>query len=147
MKNLTALIVDDEPVNGRLYQAILKMENMHALTLSDSRDAVTLYTMIHPDIDIVLMDVSMPHLDGAQCLSAMRRMNPSIRCIAITGHLDHPSLNEMIEMGLYGIIRKPVASGEFIKTVKQSMDAKGYIQRHAQHVSHRRANIQLHPAS
>ena len=108
-------LVDDDESNRLMYQEILRQDGYHVVTACDGGAAVHFYNMVHPDIDLVVLDVDMPILDGGSCLRAMRAVNPDLACLAITGHIDHPNLNDMIAQGISGILRKPF-SGEELKS-------------------------------
>lgn len=124
MKHITALIVDDDEVNCRLLQQMLKPAGIEAVTVSNAEDAAILYSIVHCDIDIVILDVVMPGMNGATCLQAMLRTNPELRCLAMTGHIAHASLDQMIELGLCGILRKPFETGQLIRKIQDITSAR-----------------------
>ncbi len=118
------LLIDDNEHNRLLYQEMLKKHNFHVATACDGSDAVHFFTMVHPDIDLVILDVEMPGLNGSECLRAMRALNPEICCLAITAHIDHPSLADMIKQGISGILRKPFSSEELAGWVRRLLTPK-----------------------
>lgn len=113
------LLVDDNEANRLMYQEILRGHSYHVVTACDGAAAKDFYTMVHPDISLVLLDVDMPILDGSSCLRSMRSINPDLSCVAITAHIDHPKLDDMISQGISGILRKPFGRSELLKWVEK----------------------------
>lgn len=117
----TILLLDDDAANCLLLQRLLEHHRFHAVSACKGEDALMLYRLVHPDVDLLVLDVDMPDMNGAECLEAMRQINPEVCCLAITGHIDHPGLDRMISLGISGILRKPFSSDEFIKWVERLM--------------------------
>ena len=111
----TILLVDDNEHNCRMYKEMLSNDGYLVSTASDGVDAIHFYNMVHPDIDLVILDVDMPRVNGADCLRSMRELNHDLCCLAITAHIDHPCLTDMISQGISGILRKPFGSLELCK--------------------------------
>jgi two-component system cell cycle sensor histidine kinase/response regulator CckA len=79
------LIVDDERVVRRALQRILERDG-HLVTLAESgREAIDLYAALWKDLDVVVLDLLMPDLDGREVLRRMREMNPDVRAILSSG--------------------------------------------------------------
>ena len=113
------LLVDDDIANCLLYKEILEEAGYTVIALHDGAQAKDFCAMAHPDIDLVILDVEMPYLDGAQCLSEIRALNPELACLAVTAHIDHPQLDTMISHGISGILRKPFENTELIKWARK----------------------------
>jgi two-component system cell cycle sensor histidine kinase/response regulator CckA len=79
------LIVDDERVVRRALQRILERDG-HLVTLAESgREAIDLYAALWKDLDVVVLDLLLPDLDGREVLRRMREMNPDVRAILSSG--------------------------------------------------------------
>lgn len=79
------LIVDDERVVRRALQRILERDG-HLVTLAESgREAIDLYAALWKDLDVVVLDLLMPDLDGREVLRRMRELNPDVRAILSSG--------------------------------------------------------------
>src|SRR5512136_1403579 len=99
------LIVDDERVVRRALQRILERDG-HLVTLAESgREAIDLYAALWKDLDVVVLDILMPDLDGREVLRRMREMNPDVRAILSSGFTveSDPSLS----MAGTWILQKP----------------------------------------
>jgi CheY-like chemotaxis protein len=89
------LIVDDEPVVRRALQRILERDG-HQVTLAErGQEAIDLYADRWKDLDVVVLDVRMPDVDGREVLRRMREVNPDVRAILSSGYAveSDPSLS------------------------------------------------------
>jgi CheY-like chemotaxis protein len=79
------LVVDDEPVVRRALQRILERDG-HAVTVAEcGRQALEIYRERWRDVAVVILDVTMPDLDGREVLRQMREVNPGQRAILSSG--------------------------------------------------------------
>jgi PAS domain S-box-containing protein len=79
------LIVDDDPAIRQANQSILESYHYKTLVAKDGAEAIALYTHHQTEIDIVLMDVMMPNVDGITVVRALQKMNPMVKIIALSG--------------------------------------------------------------
>ncbi len=79
------LVVDDEKVVRRALQRILERDG-HKVTLAEcGQEAIDLYGAHWEEIDVVVLDVMMPDVDGREVLRRMRELNPDVRVILSSG--------------------------------------------------------------
>ena len=79
------LVVDDERVVRRALQRILERDG-HQVTLAEcGQEAIDRYTAHWEDLDVVVLDVMMPDVDGREVLRRMRELNPGVRAILSSG--------------------------------------------------------------
>jgi CheY-like chemotaxis protein len=79
------LVVDDEPVVRRVLQRILERDG-HQVTLAGcGQEAIDLFAGRWKDIDVVVLDMMLPDLDGREILRRMREVNPGTRAILSSG--------------------------------------------------------------
>ena len=89
------LIVDDEQVVRRALQRILERDG-HRVTLAErGQEAIDLYAARWRDLDVVVLDVTMPDIDGREVLRRMREVNPDVRAVLSSGYTveSDPSLS------------------------------------------------------
>jgi len=89
------LIVDDEQVVRRALQRILERDG-HQVTLAErGQEAIDLYAARWRDLDVVVLDVTMPDIDGREVLRRMREVNPDVRAVLSSGYTveSDPSLS------------------------------------------------------
>ncbi len=81
----------------------------------DGRVAVELARQLQPDI--VLMDISMPELNGLKATAKLKRVAPDIKIIALTRHTDEAYLKELLQAGVSGYVLKQSAITELIRAI------------------------------
>jgi PAS domain S-box-containing protein len=82
----TILLVDDEESLTALGTRMLEHLGFTVLTAADGMQAVELYRERGKEIDLVLMDLTMPHMDGAEAFGELRRLNPEVRVVLASGY-------------------------------------------------------------
>jgi PAS domain S-box-containing protein len=79
------ILVDDEPNVRDITAAILSRHGYRVLVAGDGTEAVALFAPRSNEIRLVITDVNMPHLDGAAVANVVRRINPEVQILAISG--------------------------------------------------------------
>ena len=115
---LRVLIVDDHPL---MRAGILRFEktvrNVDILEAVDGLDALELATQTHPDI--VLMDISMPGLNGIDAARRMAAAVPGCKIIMLSMHQDEQRVVESIRAGAAGYLMKDVAVAEVATAIER----------------------------
>lgn len=101
------LVVDDETCVRSLLAAGLAAHGFIVRAVSAGAEAVALYASHRELIDVVLMDVCMPGLDGPATLRALRSINPDIRCCFMSGGLGDHTEDSLRSSGSAVLLRKP----------------------------------------
>jgi CheY-like chemotaxis protein len=121
-KSLTGrkvLIVDDDIRNIFALTSILEQHHMITLSAETGRDAIRIVEWT-PDVDIVLMDVMMPEMDGLDTTRAIRQ-NPRFRSlpiIAVTAKAMKGDREKCIEAGAWDYLSKPVDPDELLAMLR-----------------------------
>ncbi len=79
------LVVDDEPNIRNMSAAILARHGYRVLTAADGAEAIALFAARNRDIRIVVTDMSMPNVDGDALAALVRRLNPAVKVIMVSG--------------------------------------------------------------
>lgn len=107
MKNLTILVVDDDPVIRRLLQQRLKKANYNVLVAADGYKAETILHDKH--VDVVLTDLMMPgNIGGIEVTEIAKNISSSIEVILITAHSSVDTAVEAMKRGASDYLEKPV---------------------------------------
>src|SRR5262245_3762159 len=101
------LVVDDENLVRVMVQLGLEQDGFDVYLASDGREAIQLYRKHLQSIDIVLLDVRMPGLDGPQTLDALRQVNPRILVCLMSGDTGAYRLDDLRRRGAADFIAKP----------------------------------------
>ncbi len=111
----TVLVVDDEIINRILCQDILESLNFKVLLANDGLEAVDIYIKKHSEINIVLMDMIMPNMNGMDAFKKMKEINPNCKVIISSGFTRDESMVDLLQNGLSGFIKKPYSINELSK--------------------------------
>ena len=118
------LIVDDEVVILSTLENILENLGYKVSTGSNGQEAVNVYEENYQDIDLIIMDMMMPKMNGKEAIINMRKINPSCQVIMTSGFIKDADLNEVISMGLIEFIRKPYRLLELNQVIEKCFDSK-----------------------
>ncbi|NJP22415.1 MAG: response regulator [Hydrococcus sp. CRU_1_1] len=99
------LIVDDEPSICKMSETLLKSYGYRVLTARNGIEAIALFTENKDKIDVILMDLLMPSMDGTSAIEELKKINPQVK-IVVTSGLD--SCND----GIGGVLQKPYTTEE-----------------------------------
>jgi PAS domain S-box-containing protein len=103
----TILLVDDEESLVALGARMLEHLGFTMLTAADGLQAVELYRERGKEIGLVLMDLTMPHMDGAKAFGELRRLNPEVRVVLASGYSGEDVAARFAGKGLAGVLQKP----------------------------------------
>lgn len=104
---LGVLVVDDEPLVLCLLKVFLPRIGFTVWTADNGKEAVSLYERQGGQIDLVLLDVRMPILDGPQTLRELRRLDPNVKCCFMSGYTGLYTAENLKQMGALAVFDKP----------------------------------------
>ena len=115
------LLVDDEA--GVLYVAsqALARAGFEVLTASSGADALRCVGARADDIGLVILDLTMPELDGRDTLIALRKLRPSLRVVLTSGYSEQEALREFGDGTLAGFLQKPFGPRTLIDCVTRAI--------------------------
>lgn len=120
---LCVLAVDDEEMVRELLSDILVGAGHRVITASDGREALEVFREHWPVIDLVILDMVMPHLDGRQTFQAMQATHPQVRVLLASGYSVEKMELEMREDGVLGFVQKPFEENTLLNKVREVLDA------------------------
>lgn len=126
--NVKVLIVDDHKLFLDGLQQVLRTHrpDLDIFTASSTREALV-HLQAMPDIDLVLLDLTMPGLDGISCLKAVKEWNGDTRVIIISAVEDPASVRETFANGASGFIPKSYSVDKMQQAMDMVMRGKRYI--------------------
>ncbi|HMK65307.1 MAG TPA: response regulator, partial [Thermodesulfobacteriota bacterium] len=111
------MIVDDEEIVLETQSLILTELGFQVTSFSDSITAIEHYRRHYPHIDLVILDLNMPNLNGKQCFLELKKIFPHVKVVISTGCNVDNEAEELLEMGLAGLMQKPFP----IKMLRQTI--------------------------
>jgi two-component system, cell cycle sensor histidine kinase and response regulator CckA len=115
------LLVDDEPAILDTVAEMLAALGYQVLVAPDGTSALELFSRMAEQIDLVLLDLVMPDLDGAEVYAAMREIDPRVAVLMATGLKDEKRIGGNVFDGTLGWIRKPFGLSELGDAVSRAM--------------------------
>ncbi|MBL0311493.1 MAG: PAS domain S-box protein [Holophagaceae bacterium] len=113
----TVLLVDDEEAVLNAMGSALKLFGFQVLTAGDGIDALEIFNAEAGKLKIVLMDITMPRLDGARTFLAMQKSHPEIPVILSSGYDEHDFSEAFQFKGLAAFLQKPYQLKELRKVL------------------------------
>ncbi len=128
------LIVDDEEVVRHSHLRSLADTGCYTEAAEDGNTA--LHVMEQHPFDVVLLDLSMPGLDGMDVLKTIKNRWPECEVVVITGYPTIESAKEAVRLGANNYIAKPVGPDDVIKAANEAMTQKRWAMRSASRTTH-----------
>lgn len=120
------LAVEDEDNLRRLLKDMLVDVGYDVHLCEDGQSAVEYYRRHGREIGLVLLDMKMPRMDGRECFAELRKINPDVRALLMSGYTSDADTNQMLADGAAGFLQKPfdlkAMSAEIRKHIRQAQD-------------------------
>ena len=114
-----ALIVDDNRINQVVTKRILEQRDFECEVASSGEEAIAFLKI--NTVDVVLMDVNMPGMDGMEATKEIRKFNPDIPVIALTAVEVGEMREEILSAGMNDIINKPYNIPQFFQIIFRNL--------------------------
>ncbi len=108
------LVVDDEIEQCNVLKKFLSLKGYEVDTATNGSAAIDKVKQVRPHI--VLLDIRMPEMDGIEVLQEIKKADPAVGVIMVTGVTDHEEAKKTLELGAYDYITKPV-DFDYLETV------------------------------
>jgi predicted ATPase/signal transduction histidine kinase/ActR/RegA family two-component response regulator len=121
-KPLTILIAEDNSINQKVLMRLLQAQNCICHVANNGVEAVDLYKQLYKTIDVILMDIEMPVLDGHGATKAIRSLEQEMNihpvCIvAVSGNARDAHAKQAIQSGMNGYLTKPIRSTQLHEAI------------------------------
>jgi len=115
------LLVDDEPLILDTASEMLQMLGYTVYRAPNGQEAVSIYMARHETIDLVILDMILPGMNGAQILKLLKDINPDVRVILSSGYSMQGDARDVMDMGCTGFIQKPYTFAEISTLVNNAI--------------------------
>ena len=118
----TILAVDDENIIIRTITESLGSLGYHVISASDGCEAVKLFVENKSKIDLIILDLMMPSMNGYEAFKEIKAMDPCSKIILCTGYVADDSVQEMLNNGVKGLLKKPYRIEDLSRAVRLVLD-------------------------
>jgi DNA-binding NarL/FixJ family response regulator len=117
-KKISILIADDHPLMRKALRVTLENEPDIVIVgeAADGQEALELSNRLCPDL--IIMDVTMPKMNGIEATRRVKAGNPNIAVLALTVHDDTEHIMGMLDAGAAGYVTKSIFDEELVKSVR-----------------------------
>jgi PAS domain S-box-containing protein len=113
------LVVDDESGVRQVTRKLLERNGYRVIEASEGADGITQYVAHQKEVQVVVTDLAMPVMDGPAFIRVLRRMNPQIRVIAVTGYQSKSSLPADLGVPAEARLSKPFSGAILLQTLQR----------------------------
>jgi hypothetical protein len=118
------LVVDDEVAIREITKTSLETYGYKVLVANDGIEAIAMYAQHKDEISVVLMDMMMPSMDGLKTIPILKRINPLVKIIAVSGVTSSDQVSIATSTGIEAFLSKPYTAQQLLKTLHLVLSAK-----------------------
>ncbi len=118
------LVVDDEETMRRTVARMMRLLGLEPVLASDGREAIEIFRAQPERFAFVLLDLTMPHLDGEQTFTELRRLRPDVRVVLMSGFNAQEALMRFPGKGLANFLQKPFTIAALRAVLEDVMGSK-----------------------
>jgi PAS domain S-box-containing protein len=118
-RETTVMIVDDEESVRSVARNTLQRRGYRTIEAADGREALEVYRRHASDISLVLLDLTMPYLNGEEVLRELKLISPSVKVLLSSGFNEVEAVRRFTGKGLAGFLQKPYTAAVLAETIKR----------------------------
>ena len=112
------LIVDDSNIMRRRIERSQQIPHLQVVgTASNGQEAIEVFCATDPDV--VTMDITMPHMDGIECVEKLVQMKPDVLILVVSALADKATAVEAMEKGANGFLNKPFSDRQLNEALEE----------------------------
>ena len=116
-EDIKILLVDDEK---QFVDTLAERLEMRGFTARVAYDGPQALEMVKMPTDVIVLDLRMPGMDGFEVLKAVKKSNPDVQVIILTGHGGDAEEKTAYRMGAYSFLRKPMDIDELLASIRMA---------------------------
>jgi PAS domain S-box-containing protein len=116
------LLVDDEELVLKSCHEMVESLGYEVISTTKPGDALSIYQTRHQQLDLVILDMIMPEMDGAEVFDQLVSINPKIKAIIISGYVDDGRIDTILASGRHDRLRKPFTSFELSQSIARVLN-------------------------
>lgn len=111
------LVIDDDQDFIQMTKEALDIEGFNTYTAIAGGEAVEFYRNRIDDIDIIMLDMILPEMDGTDIFSALKKLNPDVKIVLCSGYSLEGEATELLKRGARAFIQKPFEISEIVDVI------------------------------
>jgi len=119
MQNKSKILIVDDQLGPRESMRMVLKDRYIVTTVTEAKEAFR-YMAENP-VDVVLLDIKMPKIDGITALAEIKRKYPHTEVILLTAHADFETIQKAIKLGAFGCLMKPFDKNELLQVVDKAL--------------------------
>jgi PAS domain S-box-containing protein len=118
----TILLVDDEGMILNVGRELLTLLGYAVIAVDNGGDALDIYREKYREIDLVVLDMIMPGMNGGRVFDELKEINPEVRAILSSGYSIDGEAQEILNRGCQGFIQKPFNAEELSRKLREVLE-------------------------
>ena len=121
-KSYCVLLVEDNETNQLIAKSLLQQVGIGTISANDGKEGLELYQQHKDSIDLILLDLHMPVMNGYEAAQEIRKISTDIPLVAMTADVIPGVIEKCKQSGIYHYISKPFNPDRFIQTIKDILE-------------------------
>ena len=123
-EKLKIMIIDDEDVVRELVSDMIESLGYEVTGFSDPKKGIDHYKNNWADVDLVLLDMIMPGLNGRETFFLLKKINRNIKSVVLSGFSVNEDIEKILDEGCYAYLKKPVKVDELERTIQKVLNSE-----------------------
>lgn len=120
----TVMVVDDEQTLVDLARQFLSLAGFSTEGFTDATEAIHWYERNWSAVDLIVLDMKMPRMDGRSAFTALRRINPDARIVLLSGFIHDAAAQQLLEQGALKFFQKPLRYPELVEWIAATLGSQ-----------------------
>ncbi len=120
----TIMLIEDEEIISSMLVKVLSKFGHRIIVCNNGLEAAEMYKKTWKDIDVVILDIIMPKMNGKETFVALKKINPDVKVIVSSGFSIDGQAQEILDMGAKEFVQKPFNIKELLKAIQNTFKGK-----------------------
>lgn len=118
------LVIDDDEIVRVLLSKMLEREGYSVIACADGLEGISIFRQYKDEIDMVLLDMIMPGMNGAETFMELKKLSNSIKALILSGYTKDDAVQQIMDNGGCGFIQKPVTHTRLFSEIERIISSK-----------------------
>ncbi len=119
----TILVIDDEDYVRNLLKDILENNGYRVMLAGNGIEGINTYKKYSNEIDLVILDMIMPKMDGEETFNMLKKIDPKIKVVLSTGYINDKRMQTILQTGIAGVVKKPFNMKDLLNTINNAIQS------------------------